>query len=93
MNTKLNSTTATAGDILSGKTAYSRGILVTGTMANKGAVSATINSGESYTIPEGYHNGSGKVNVSEQNTVVVFSSIKRCIWLKTVPLRVSYIEN
>ena len=53
--------TATAGEILTGKTAYVNGAKVTGSMANNGAVSQAINAGGSYTIPAGYHNGSGKV--------------------------------
>ena len=53
--------TATATQILSGQTAYVDGVKVTGTMANNGAVSSAINAGGSYTIPAGYHNGSGKV--------------------------------
>ena len=32
------------------------------TIANKGAVSATVKEGETYTIPAGYHNGSGTVS-------------------------------
>ena len=53
--------TASAGEILAGETAYVNGSKVTGTMTNRGAVSQTINAGDSYTIPAGYHNGSGKV--------------------------------
>ena len=53
--------TASAGEILSGKTAYAKGNKVTGSMVNNGAVSQAINAGGSYTIPAGYHNGSGKV--------------------------------
>ena len=55
---------ATANQILSGKTAWVKGKKVTGTMPNRGAVSQTINAGGSYTIPEGYHNGSGKITAS-----------------------------
>ena len=33
-------------------------------MANNGAVSKTLNAGQSYTIPAGYHNGSGKVTAN-----------------------------
>lgn len=51
--------TATASDILSGETAYARGLKVTGTMPDNGSVSQTLLAGQSYTIPEGYHNGSG----------------------------------
>ena len=55
---------ATANRILSGKTAWVKGKKVTGTMPNRGAVSQTLNAGGSYTIPEGYHNGSGKITAS-----------------------------
>lgn len=49
--------------VLSGKTfTNSSGVGLTGTMANKGAVTGSITtSGGTYTIPAGYHNGSGKV--------------------------------
>ena len=53
--------TSGAGDILSGKTAWVKGSKLTGTMANKGAVTGSVSCGGSYTIPAGYHNGSGKV--------------------------------
>ena len=57
--------TATAAQILSGKVgADSEGNPITGTMPNHGAVSKALNCGESYTIPAGYHNGSGKVTVN-----------------------------
>ena len=56
--------TATASEILSGKTAYVDGAKVTGTMTNNGAKTASLNAGGSYTIPAGYHNGSGKVTAN-----------------------------
>lgn len=57
--------TATAAQILSGATAYVQGAKVTGTMTNNGAKTATLStSTTSYTIPAGYHNGSGKVSVT-----------------------------
>lgn len=51
--------TATAGHILSGKSAYVGGAKVTGTMASNGAVSATINglTTTSVTIPAGHTTG------------------------------------
>ena len=55
---------ATANQILSGKTAWVKGSKVTGTMPNRGAVTQTLNAGGSYTIPEGYHNGSGKITAA-----------------------------
>lgn len=33
-------------------------------MANNGAISKTLNAGQSYTVPAGYHNGSGKVTAN-----------------------------
>lgn len=56
--------TATAANILSGKTAYVNGSKLTGTMTNNGAVAKTMTANGSYTIPAGYHNGSGKVTVN-----------------------------
>lgn len=61
----INDVNFAASDLLSGKTANdSNGEIVTGTMPNKGAVTATLNCGGSYTIPAGYHNGSGKVTAN-----------------------------
>lgn len=57
--------TAAAANILSGKTAYVNGEKITGTMTNWGAVNETLStSSASYTIPAGYHNGSGVVSAS-----------------------------
>jgi hypothetical protein len=62
----VDSVTGAAGDLLSGKTMNdASGANVTGTMPNNGAASSTITtqSGQ-YTIPAGYHNGSGKVTAA-----------------------------
>ena len=56
--------TANAAQLLSGYTAYARGSKISGSMANRGAVTSTLNCGNSYTIPAGYHNGSGKVTAN-----------------------------
>lgn len=57
--------TAGAGDILAGKVIVDKeGNPLTGTMANQGAKTAALNCGGSYTIPAGYHNGSGKVTAN-----------------------------
>lgn len=57
--------TVAVAEILSGKTAYARGTKLTGTMKNNGAVSGTISTkAGTYTIPQGYHDGSGKVAIS-----------------------------
>lgn len=56
--------TASAAEILSGKTAYNKGSKVTGTMKNNGAVTGKISTkaGE-YSVPQGYHDGGGKVAI------------------------------
>ncbi|MCM1221256.1 MAG: hypothetical protein NC548_42935 [Lachnospiraceae bacterium] len=55
---------ANAGEaqILSGYTGYVNQAKVTGSMPNHGAVDVTIAGNGSYTIPLGYHNGSGRVH-------------------------------
>lgn len=62
---KSSEATASAAEILSGKTAAVKGAIVTGTMKNNGAVngSITTKSGQ-YTVPQGYHDGSGKVAIA-----------------------------
>ena len=55
---------ATASQILSGYSAYVNGSKVTGSMTNRGAITSSLNCGNSYTIPEGYHNGTGKVTAN-----------------------------
>ena len=64
LNSLLSQTNTTADKILTGYKAYSGGKLLTGTMPNRGAVSSSLNCGQSYTIPAGYHNGSGKVTAN-----------------------------
>ena len=56
---------ATVADVLEGKTfSNSSSVGLIGTMPNKGAINQTLNAGGSYTIPAGYHNGSGKVTAN-----------------------------
>jgi len=63
---------AVAADVLNGKTFYSTNpkSKLTGSMTNRGAVSQTLTTqGGSYTIPAGYHNGSGKVTANFANLI------------------------
>ena len=61
----LSGITAAAEDILAGKKSVdATGAEITGTMTNNGAWTSTKTSNGSVTIPEGYHNGSGKVSVN-----------------------------
>ena len=56
--------TAAASHILSGYTAWVNGSKLTGTMTNRGAISHSLAANGSYTVPAGWHNGSGKVTQS-----------------------------
>ena len=60
--------TASASDVIKDKTFIgSSGGKQTGTMVNNGSVSATLDATtKSYTVPAGYHNGNGKVQVVTQ---------------------------
>lgn len=58
--------TATATEVLAGKTFAAGGQVKMGEMPNNGAVSGEIsNKSESYTIPFGFHDGSGSVSIAE----------------------------
>lgn len=63
----VSAVTAAAGDVLAGKIIVdTTGASVTGTMTNNGAVSKTLDAtanNQSYTVPAGYHSGSGKVQI------------------------------
>ena len=69
--------TVAVAEILEGKTAYARGAKLTGTMPNKGAVSGTIATKEAYTIPMGFHDGSGTVSLdATESAKIVAGNIK-----------------
>lgn len=56
---------AAAAQVLAGYTfSNAAGTGLTGTMTNRGAVKSTLNAGKSYTIPAGYHNGTGTVTAN-----------------------------
>lgn len=67
--------TAVASEILATKTAHARGTALTGTMPNRGAVTGTISTKtEQYTIPQGYHDGSGKVSISSTEQAKIIAT-------------------
>jgi len=57
---------ATAADVLSGKKIVEAdGTVTEGTMANNGGVAETLDTTKtSYTVPAGYHDGTGKVSIT-----------------------------
>ena len=70
--------TAIASEILATKTAYVNGVKVTGSMINNGGASGTISDlSTPYTIPQGYHDGSGEVEIdSTEAAKLVSTNIK-----------------
>ena len=75
--------TATAGDVLSTKTFTNASTVgASGSMTNNGAVNKTLDcttNNDSYTVPAGYHNGSGTVNISKQTKSVTPTSSQQII--------------
>jgi hypothetical protein len=70
--------TATVAEVLATKTFAKNGSVLTGTMPNRGAVSGTISDKSTpYTIPQGYHDGSGTVGLdSASSTALVANNIR-----------------
>ena len=70
--------TAVAAEILATKTAYKNGSKLTGSMPNNGAVAGSISAkAEQYTVPQGYHDGSGKVSISAtEQAKIIAGNIK-----------------
>lgn len=75
----VSSVNAVAGDVITGKIYVTAdGTVTTGTMPNNGAVNRTLDvTTISYTIPKGYHSGTGKVQiVLETKTVTPTKSVQ-----------------
>lgn len=70
--------TVAVAEMLKGKTAYARGTKLTGSMPNNGAVSGTISTLDgTYTVPQGYHDGSGTVTIdSTEKAKLLAGNIK-----------------
>lgn len=73
--------TIKVAEMLDSKTAYARGAKLTGSMPNNGAVSLTIDTvNGDVTIPQGYHDGSGKVGIlSTEKAKLIAGNIKQGI--------------
>ena len=87
--------TATADEILATKTAYNKGNKVTGTMPNNGAVKGeiTTKTGQ-YTVPKGYHDGSGKVGISStEQAKLIESNIRQGVTVLGVTGTMSSTEG
>lgn len=70
--------TALVGEILTGKTAGVNGAIITGTMPNNGAVTGAISAvATPYTVPAGYHDGTGTVSIdSTEAAKIIGGNIK-----------------
>jgi len=71
--------TANASDILTSKTAYVNGVKVNGSMVNNGAVTKTLTTADlnkSYTVPQGYHNGEGIVQIVPEDKSITAAQIE-----------------
>lgn len=72
--------TAVAGEILATKTAHARGAQLTGTMPNNGAIAGVIDDLTAYTVPAGYHDGTGTVSIDSTETAkIIAENIKEGI--------------
>lgn len=93
----VNSTdaTATEAEVLSGKTFYARGSKRTGEMKNNGAVSGTISTKDSaYSVPQGYHDGSGKVEISStEKAKLIATNIRQGVTILGVAGSMSTTEG
>lgn len=70
--------TAVVAEVLATKTFAKGGAVLTGTMPNRGGVTGTISTkAGTYTIQNGYHDGSGKVGISStEQQKIIASNIK-----------------
>lgn len=87
--------TATAAEILKGKTAYKNGSKLTGSMPNNGAVTGAISTKDgTYTVPQGFHDGSGKVGLdSTEKAKLISENIREGITILGVQGSMSGTED
>ena len=87
--------TASDSEILVGKTAYVKGSKKTGTMPNNGAVAGTITTVDGqYTVPQGYHDGAGKVQIdSDEQAKLIPNNIREGVTVLGVTGTMSGTES
>lgn len=87
--------TAAVAEILATKTAYVNGSKLTGTMTNNGSVTGTITTkAQQYTIPNGYHDGSGKVSISStEQAKIIAANIRQGVTILGVEGEMSGTED
>lgn len=84
--------TAVAEHFLLGETAYVKGVKITGSMENRGNVTAALNAGGSYTIPAGFHSGGGRITANSlsaqtsANAVAANISKGKTAWVNGVKI-------
>lgn len=87
--------TIAVAEMIEGKTAYARGTKLTGSMPNNGAVKKVISSkDEVYTIPQGYHDGSGTVGIDEtEKSKLIPANIREGVTILNVKGSMSELEG
>lgn len=87
--------TAAVAEVLATKTFYARGSKLTGTMPNNGSVNGVISTkAQQYTVPQGYHDGSGKVGISStEQAKIISTNIRQGITILGVEGEMSGTED
>ena len=94
-NADTSDANASASEILATKSAYVNGSKVIGSMANNGAVAGSIDEvDEEYTVPQGYHDGSGKVGIdSVEQAKIIATNIRQGVTILGVEGSMSGSED
>lgn len=87
--------TATSNDLLQGKSAFLGNGLVVGAMSNNGAVTGNISKSDgTYTIPTGFHNGSGVVGIDKtERQKLISENIKSGVTILGVSGKSSVVDT
>lgn len=86
--------TAQPAEVLNGKTYAAQGEVKTGTMPNQGAKTLNITSKTAVTIPQGYHDGSGKAQIdSTEAAKIIANNIRQGITILGVAGSMSGTEG